>query len=111
MFKWYVILFYNLPIRHIIQGGDFVAKDESEETLHSSNNQTEGKDNNLQDLDSQFVQEVIRLQFEGETETNKKPRCNDEELLNLSLDQDENTKAVKLTQEVRNEEILISIIS
>ncbi|XP_054800146.1 uncharacterized protein LOC129304483 isoform X2 [Prosopis cineraria] len=76
-----------------MEKGDLVAKDQSEEMLlHSSNIQTVGKNNNLQDQDSGSVQEV--------TASNLKPRCNDEDLLNSSLDQDENMDAINLTHEV-----------
>ncbi|KAK4282343.1 hypothetical protein QN277_013732 [Acacia crassicarpa] len=77
----------------LMEKGDILAKDQIEEILLLSNNiQTEGKDNNLQHQDSRSVQDVPA--------SNLKPRCNDKDLLNSSLDQDGSIDAIKSTHEV-----------
>ncbi|KAI9075572.1 hypothetical protein K1719_042478 [Acacia pycnantha] len=77
----------------LMEKGDLLAKDQSEEILLLSNNiQTEGKDNNLQDQDSRSAQDVPA--------SNLKPRCNEDDLLNSSLDQDGNINVIKSTHEV-----------
>ncbi|XP_028772325.1 titin isoform X2 [Neltuma alba] len=77
----------------LIEKGDFVANDQSEEMLLRSDNiQTEENDNNLQDQDSRSVQEVPA--------SNLEPRSNHEEFLNSSLDQEGNINAIKFTHEV-----------